>query len=216
MSVAFQHSGVALGYGYGYGVCSASRPSDLEAEYVNNDRRIEFSWAVVEFSNCVTAATSSYRLQVRKTDATLIGDYEDITTTHKRITKSTLKTNKPYQFKVRAIASDDETTEWSLYKSFRTLPKKPADLTVTQVNNNSVQVMWDNVPRSKKLQYYQVVVKRGSHVVFSKRLSLGLRKNQTGTEIAGLKSDVEYRVKVRAVARSTSKGDYAKKYFTLN
>lgn len=213
LSLTLQHTNTALGYGYG--VCTADHPNELAAEYVNNNKRIQFSWDPVTFSSCADEVAASYRLQVRKTDATLITEYEELTNTYKKIAANTLKTNKPYQFRVKATASDGTVTEWSLYKSFRTLPKKPEDLTVITIGDDTAHVEWENVPRSKKLRYYQVVVKRGSNVVFSKRLSLGLRSNSTGTQIDHLKPGVRYRVKVRAVARSTSKGEYAKQYFTL-
>lgn len=202
-------------FGYGYGTCTAERPNELAAEYVSDNERIELSWAEVVFSDCADTAPASYKLQVRKTDATLVSEYSDITKLYKRISADNLKTNKPYKFRVRAVATDDSQTDWSLYKSFRTLPKKPSDVTITQTGEGTITVDWDNVPRSKKLRYYQVQVKRGDHVVYSKRLSLGLRKNRTGTDIEGLKSDTQYRLKVRAVARSSSKGEYAKQYFTL-
>lgn len=215
-AVGLQFGFPALSYGYGYGTCTAERPNELAAEYVSDNERIQFSWSAVEFSDCSETEPAYYRLQVRKTDATLISEYTDITKLYKRISTEGLSTNKPYKFRVRAIATDDSQTEWSLYKSFRTLPKKPSDVTITQTGEGSIYVDWDNVPRSKKLRYYQVQVKRGNHVVYSKRLSLGLRKNRTGTDIDHLKSDTRYRLKVRAVARSSSKGEYAKQYFTLD
>lgn len=215
-AMTMQYTGVAFGYGYGYGACTADRPNELSAEYVNNDKRIQLNWAAVEFSDCDDTAAASYRVQVRQTDATLVSEYSDLTTTSKKISASALKTNKPYKFRVKATASDDSATEWSLYKSFRTLPKKPSDLTITQTGAGSVRVGWENVVRSKKLRYYQVVVKKGNRVVYSKRVSLGLRRNKTGTTVQHLKAGVRYRVKVRAVARASSKGDYTKKYFRLD
>ncbi|HBY73281.1 MAG TPA: hypothetical protein DEG44_01170 [Candidatus Kerfeldbacteria bacterium] len=215
LATGLRYSGVAFGYGYGYGTCTADRPNGLTAEYVNNDKRIEFNWNAVEFSDCDDTTAASYRLQVRKSDATLLQDYSDITSTTKKISASSLLTNHAYKFRVRGIAVDDENTEWSLYKSLRTLPKKPAKLKVTQFSSTSAYISWRNIVRSNKLRYYQLVVKRGDKVVYSKRVKLGLRKNRTGTLVENLRPDVRYRVKVRAVARKTSKGSYAKRYFTL-
>lgn len=214
-AVGVQQSGLALGYGYGYGACTADRPNELSAAYVNNDKRIEFTWGAVEFSDCEDSVAASYRLQVRKPDATLIQDFSDITATSKKISSSSLLTNHAYKFRVRGVAVDDGNTDWSLYKSFRTVPKKPAKLKVTQFSSSSAYITWKNIARSDKLRYYQIVVKRGDRVVYSKRVKLGLRKARTGIIVEGLKADVRYRVKVRAVARRTSKGDYAKQYFTL-
>lgn len=215
-AVGLQYSGIAFGYGYGYGACTADRPNELSAAYVNNDKRIEFTWDAVEFSDCEDSAAAAYRLQVRKPDATLIQDFSDITATSKKISVSSLLTNHAYKFRVRGVAVDDGNTDWSLYKSFRTLPKKPAKLKVTQFSSSSAYITWKNIVRSGKLRYYQIVVKRGDRVVYSKRVKLGLRKARTGVIVEGLKADVRYRVKVRAVARKTSKGNYAKQYFTLD
>lgn len=213
-ALGLQRSGLALGYGYGYGVCTADRPNTLTAEYINNYRRIKLSWAVVAFADCADP-TASYRLQLRKLDATLVSAYSDLSNNYKKISANILQTNKPYKFRVKATASDGATTDWSLYKSFRTLPKKPVDLAVTQLEAGTAYIQWNNVPRSKKLHYYHLVVKRGNRVVFSKRISLGLRKQSTGVLVEHLKADVTYRVKVRAVARKTAKSFFSKETFRL-
>lgn len=214
LAIALDRVGPVLGYGYGYGACTADRPNELTAEYVNNDRRIQFNWSAIEFEDCADG-TATYRLQVRKLDATLLQEYTGLTSTTKTISVSGLQTNLAYKFRVQATASDDEITDWSLYKAFRTLPNEPTQLRVRQLSDSSAYVSWKNIVRSKKLRYYQMTVKRGEHVVFSKRIKLGLRHNRTGATVTGLKSDVRYRVKVRAVARATSKSEFAKKYFRL-
>lgn len=214
LAISFDQVGSALGYGYGYGVCTADRPNELTAEYVNSDRRIQFSWSAIEFEDCEDA-TATYTIQVRKSDATLVQEYTGLTAATKTISASGLQTNLAYKFRVKATASDDEITDWSLYKSFRTLPNKPSKLRVRQLSDTSAYISWKNIVRSKKLRYYQMTVKRGNHVVFSKRVRLGLRSNRTGATVTGLKTDVRYRVKVRAVARATSKSEFAKKYFRL-
>src|SRR3989338_6925981 len=129
-AIGLQSSDVAFGYGYGYGTCMGNRPNGLTATYINFNRRIEFNWNAVEFSDCADTAAASYRVQVRKSDATLLQDYTDITSTTKRISANSLLTNLAYKFRVKAVASDDEITDWSLYKSFRTLPKKPSKLRI--------------------------------------------------------------------------------------
>lgn len=215
LAVGLQYSGIAFGYGYGYGTCTGDRPNGLAAEYINNYKRIEFSWNAVEFSDCDDTAAASYRLQVRKTDATLLQDYNDLITTSKKISAHSLLTNYAYKFRVKATASDEEVTDWALYKSFRTLPKKPNKLKIKQFSSTSAYITWRNVARSKKLRYYQLVVKRGDKVVYSKRVKLGLRKFRAGVLVEHLQPDVRYRVKVRAVARKTSKGLFAKEYFKL-
>lgn len=216
VAISLQYSGIAFGYGYGYGTCTGDRPNDLTATYINNNRRIEFNWNAVEFSDCDDTAAASYRLQVRKSDATLLQDYVDITSTTKRISASSLLTNLAYKFRVKAVASDAEVTDWSLYKAFRTLPKRPSELKVKQLSNTAAYISWRNITRSNKLRYYQLVVKRGNKVIYSKRVRLGLRKVRTGTLIENLKPNIRYRVKIRAVARKTSKGLYAKEYFKLD
>ncbi len=215
LAITFDRVGPALGYGYGYGACTADRPNELTAEYVNNDRRIQFSWSAIEFEDCEDG-TATYQIQVRKTDATLLQEYTGLTSTTKTISASGLQTNLAYKFRVRATASDDEETDWSLYKAFRTLPNEPTQLRIRKLSDSSAHISWKNIVRSKKLRYYQMTVKRGEHVVFSKRIKLGLRHNRTGATVTGLKSTVRYRVKVRAVARATSKSEFAKKYFRLD
>lgn len=215
LALLLQYTGIAFGYGYGYGTCTADRPNQLTAAYVNNYRRIQFTWTPVEFTDCDDTAAASYRLQVRKADATLLQDYADLTNPTKTISASSLQTNLAYKFRVKATASDGEITDWSLYKSFRTLPKRPSQLRVTQFSSSSAYISWRAVPRSKKLRYYQLVVKRGDRVVYSKRVRLGLRRNRITALVENLRPNVRYRVKVRAVARPTSKGLYAKEYFTL-
>lgn len=213
---ALQYSGVALGYGYGYGVCTASRPEDLDTAYTDDKERIEFSWAEVLFTNCATDTPASYTMQIRRQDATLIAEYTNINNPYKRIDRTNLKSNKSYKFRVRAVAVDNELSEWSLYTSFRTQPAKPKKLAISKVGESSARVSWQNVARSSRLRYYQVVVKRGDRVTFSKRVRLGLRRNNNNTVITNLKSGKRYQVKIRAVARSSSKGMYAKKRFTFN
>ncbi|MFA6475221.1 MAG: fibronectin type III domain-containing protein [Patescibacteria group bacterium] len=197
-----------LGYGYGYNItCQAERPNNLAATYSANKNHIIFSWDPVTFSGC-SSAESVYRMQIHKTDASLMVDQTNIAATETSVLAGDLQSNLAYKFKVKSTA-------WSLYKAFRTLPAKPTKIRIKKINHTQTDISWENVPRSKKLRYYQLVIKRGSRVIFSKQVGLGLRKKRTGTIIEHLKHHVMYNVKIRAVARKNSKGEYAKKYFIV-
>ncbi len=212
VSLGFQQTPFALGYGYG--ACTANRPNGLAAAYTSNYKRIELSWNTVEFEDCADSA-ATYRVQVRKPDASLLHDYSSLTTASKKITLDALQSNHTYQFRVKATATDDETTDWSLYKSFQTRPDRPDNLKVRSINTHQAYISWENVGRSSKLRYYQVVIKRGDHVAYSKHVRLGLHKKYDSLTVSHLKAGVVYQVKVRAVARGSMKGEYAKKKFSL-
>ncbi len=201
----------AYGYGYGYGAttCTGAAPTGLTANYSTNKKQIAFIWSPVSFSNCATASPSSYELQVRKPDATQVVSYNGITTTTKNIKASVLPSNAPYKFKVRAVAADSTVTTWSIYKAFRTLPGTPRQLQVQPISAHSSYFSWKNVARSSNLQYYKVQVKRGNATVFSKRVRTGLHNARTGTAVTNVQSGKRYTFKVQAVARSTSKSEYA-------
>lgn len=202
--------------GYGYGECSAAAPSNLAVTTTQHGRRLHFSWDAVTFTDCTDTAVDHYRLQIRYNDGTLIQSDDDVHKTYKNITRHTLRRNHAYKFRVRAVAADDTATSWSDYKLFHTTPKAPSPLRVTGLTAHAVRVTWANVIRSQYLRYYQVLVYRGSHVIFHKKVHTGLRHKNTGAVVRRLRPGTTYTVKVRAMANQNTASKYTSQQFTTS
>ncbi len=205
---------LANGYGYGYGACTADRPRNLSADLSTNKRNLIFSWDEVVFTDCADEAAASYRLQIRFNDGTLVQSYDNLSHPTKTITLKALKRNHAYKFRIRAVATDGTSTDWSLYKLFRTPPRRPAKIFIRDLSSHAVEATWRNVVRSERLKYYQVVVQRKRHTVFEKKVRLGLRHTKTGVIVRRLRSAKSYTIKVRAVANKTTFSQYQSQRFT--
>lgn len=208
---------VFSGYGYGYGTCTASRPNDLSVRYLKGDRRgtIALRWAEVSFDECGDGeGLDYYELQIRTLGGGLVKTYTNISTNRKRVKLSTLKRNRSYKFKVKAVATDGEATSWSLYKSFHTRPGRPSAIMVSAVTERSARLTWNNVARSRKLRQYRVVVRtlKGTKV-FSKRVTSRLTKARTYVNVTGLSSATAYRASVRSVYSSSIRSKYKTQRF---
>lgn len=200
--------------GYGYGACTAVAPADLVVTSENKGRQLHFSWSPTAFDECSATAADHYRFQIRLNNSTLILSDDSVQNPQKNVLRSTLRRNHVYKFRVKAVAADGTTTEWSDYKLFRTTPKPPTNLAVRSVAAHQAYATWKNVARSKYIRYYQVVVYRKDKVVYRKKVRVGLHKHSTGVILRRLRSDAAYTLKVRAVANQTTSSKYAIKRFT--
>ncbi|MDP3970978.1 MAG: fibronectin type III domain-containing protein [bacterium] len=215
--VIFGSYGVYAGYGYGYVACTANDVSGLNAKRLtksNLKNKIALRWNQTSFTGCESGdQLDYYEVQLRRINGALVQEWTGITTERKRISIQDLQRNRSYKFKVRAVATDGETTSWSLYKSFRTSPKRPNEINVSNKKTNSVYASWKNVKRSRLLTHYKVVVKKKNKVVFSKNVKKGLRKDKTGVTITGLKGDSRYKLKVRSVYSRKYRSNFKRRYF---
>lgn len=210
-SVAFGQRSIFSGYGYG--VCTADAPENQSVEYSSDYKHLTFTWDAVSFDNCEHTTPATYELKIRENDATLISSYTDLTTTQKTISASSLLSNHAYKFRIRAVATDGTKTDWPDYVLFRTRPNHPRHLTVTP-STRSALISWENVVRSSSLKYYRVLIRHHGHTVYSRHITLGLSKPSTSTIIHHLRPHTTYKVFVRAIAPSSTRGDYAHKRFT--
>lgn len=211
-SIMFSITDLAPAAGYGYG-CTGDRPNGLSVR-LDTPVQIRLQWNAVSFSNCSEDAADYYRLQIRRNDGGLVRSYDNIQKTHKVIGHGILRRNHAYKFRVRAVASDGSATDWSRYKLFRTVPKRPERLHVRHVSSHAVRVTWNNVARSARLRYYQVIVQRGDHVVFHKKVRIGLRRKQTDVTVRRLRPGTTYIALVRAVANKTTRSNFQRIQFT--
>lgn len=210
---ALANTSIFSGYGYGYGVCSADMPTGLAEAYTSTYKHLHFTWDAVSFNSCEHTTPTSYEMYIRKNNSTIVQTYTGLTSPTKSILPSILQSNHAYTFQTRAIAADGSHTHWSLKKLFRTIPDKPKNIAAT-AGNNSVQVTWNNVLRSKFLHYYRVLIRHKGHTVTSKKVTLGLHSHSTGITISHLHSARKYTVWIRGVASGPTKGQYAKVGFT--
>lgn len=192
---------VFSGYGYGDDGCSGDAPKRLTISRAKNKKNITFRWSKVTFENCASETPASYELEIKPVK----GSAETVTVTGITANKytmsvSALETNYGYQFHVRAVAVDDTKTDYSKYKTFRTVPRRPGFIKITKSEDpTTVEASWKNIPRSAAMEYYYVVLKKDDFVVATAKVKKGLKKERARITISGLATNAKYTMTVQGV-----------------
>ncbi len=202
------------GYGYGYGDC-AEAPANLNVRYLKgvNKAKVALRWDAI---NDACEGIDYYQVQLRRNNNNLVDWWNISGATIKRVKLDTLNPNRLYKWRVRAVFEDGDTSDWSLYDTFRTKPRRPGAIRIDSLKSTTVRASWKNVARSRLLKQYKVVVQKVSNnkVVFKKKVKKRLRKKRNNVRVKGLSPDTKYRIKIKSVYSSSLKSTFRSKVFT--
>jgi hypothetical protein len=163
---------------YGYGECSA--PGNLQYAGVPNERiyKVQLIWDEYDFSLCdQNVVTKAYDIEIRNSADEIIREKtrtrNDKFSLPKAATKIKVKLldyNEQLKFRVRAVANDGTTSNWSDYIAFTTplqRPKIEVNKVAYDENNHTadVQLSWKQLDdtgfkfyRVKLTQYWYEAV----------------------------------------------------------
>lgn len=189
----------AEGYGYGYGACTADAPTGLAVKNKPKHRRVFFQWKKVTFENCDSTKPDAYDVQIENAKGKVVVTFSNVTKTQKAAPVALFKPNTKYRFAVRAIAVDDAATDYSADKKFTVAPQRPGLITIELQSPTQVRASWKNIPKSRKLKYYQVILKENGRIVLREKVRKSLRKKRTGITLENLTPNTRYKILVRSV-----------------
>lgn len=202
---------IFAGYGYGYGACDDA-PASLTVRYLsgNNKDKISLRWNELEDS---CDGIDYYQIQLRRSNGNLV-EWWNTENTRKRISLNTLDKNRGYIWRVRAVFTNGETTEWSLYDTFRTKPNQPTNIRLSNIRTTSVKVSGRNVVRSNVLKRYQILLKQGNKVIRNKSIKKRLKRPRYSFNFRKLQPGTQYTIKMRSVYSTSLKSSWAVERFS--
>lgn len=186
------------GYGYGYGACTADAPTNLHVKNQPRHHRVLMQWKKVTFENCESPKADYYDLQITNATNKVLFSFSNVKKIQKVAPISLFKPNRKYRFTVRAVAVNENATDYATSKLFTVAPKRPGLIAIEHRSSGAVRASWKNIPRAKKLKYYRVVLKRGKAVILDTKVRNGLSKIRTGITLQNLTPNTSYTLLVRS------------------
>lgn len=152
------------------------------------------------------AGADSYIVEVSGVSGTQVGIFQNITGSSKKIGAATLKSNKEYYVKVKAV-NEEGGGFFSAATYFRTKPAQVVDEVIIESGSSHARLQWHK-PRGE-IRYYLIQVRRKGMVERLIKKTTQLEEPFPTELITGLRPTRKYHFRVRGVYNKSNKGPYS-------